>query len=50
MHSRRSKVGDRGVTPGKFRVSTASTSTQLAILPWRYDAEMDTAKSLNASA
>jgi len=31
------------------RFSTASTSTQVAVLPWRYDAEMGTANSLHAS-
>jgi len=29
---------------------TASTSTQVAVLPWRYDAEMGTANSLHTSA
>jgi len=32
------------------RFATASTSTQVAVLPWRYDAEMDTANTLHASA
>jgi len=27
-----------------------STSTQVAVLPWRYDMEMGTANSLHASA
>jgi len=27
------------------RFATASTSTQVAVLPWRYDAEMGTANS-----
>jgi len=31
------------------RFATASTSTQVAVLPWRYDAEMSTANSLHAS-
>jgi len=31
------------------RFATASTSTQKAVLPWRYDAEMGTANSLHAS-
>jgi len=30
--------------------ATASTSMQVAVLPWRYDAEMETAKSLHATA
>jgi len=30
--------------------ATASTSTQVAVLPWRYDAELGTANSLHASA
>jgi len=30
--------------------ATASTSTQVHVLPWRYDAEMGTASSLQASA
>jgi len=32
------------------RFATASTSTQAAELPWRYDTEMGTANSLHASA
>jgi len=32
------------------RFATASTSAQVAVLPWRYDAEMGTANSLQASA
>jgi len=32
------------------RFATASTSTQVAVLPWRYDAEMSTANSLHALA
>jgi len=32
------------------RFATASTSTQITVLPWRYDAEMGTANSLHASA
>jgi len=28
----------------------ASTSTKVAVFPWRYDAEMGTANSLHASA
>jgi len=32
------------------RFATASTSTQVAVLSWRYDAEMSTANSLHASA
>jgi len=32
------------------RFVTASTSTWVAVLPWRYDAEMGTASSLHASA
>jgi len=32
------------------RFVTASTSTQVAVLPWRYDGEMGTANSLRASA
>jgi len=32
------------------RCATASTSIQVAVLPWRYDAEMGTANSLHASA
>jgi len=32
------------------RFATASTSTQAAVLPWRYDAEMGTVNSLHASA
>jgi len=31
-------------------VANASTLTQVAVLPWRYDAEMDTANSLHALA
>jgi len=30
------------------RFATASTSTQVAVLPWRYDADMGTANSLHA--
>jgi len=30
--------------------ATASTSTQVTVLPWRYDAEMGIANSLHASA
>jgi len=30
--------------------ATASTSTQVAVMPWRYDTEMGTANSLHASA
>jgi len=30
------------------RFTTASTSTQVAVLLWRYDAELGTAKSLHA--
>jgi len=30
--------------------ATSSTSTQVALLPWRYDTEMGTANSLQASA
>jgi len=32
------------------RFAIASTSTQVAVLPWRYDAEMVTANSSHASA
>jgi len=32
------------------RFATPLTSTQVAVLPWRYDAEMGTANSLHASA
>jgi len=32
------------------RFATASTSTQVVVLPWRYDAEMGTANLLHASA
>jgi len=32
------------------RFVTDSISTQVAVLPWRYDAEMGTANSLHASA
>jgi len=32
------------------RFSTASTSTQVAVFPWRYDAKMGTANTLHASA
>jgi len=32
------------------RFATVSTSTQVAVLPWRYGAEMSTANSLHASA
>jgi len=32
------------------RFVTVSTSTQVAVLPWRYDAEMGTANSLHALA
>jgi len=32
------------------RFATASTSTQVAVLPWRYDTVMGTANSLHASA
>jgi len=32
------------------RVATATTSTQVAVLPWRYDVAMGTANSLHASA
>jgi len=30
------------------RFATDSTSTQVAVLPWRFDAEMGTANSLHA--
>jgi len=32
------------------RFATALTSTQVAVLPWRYDAEMGTANLFDASA
>jgi len=32
------------------RFATTLTSMQVAVLPWRYDAEMDTENSLHASA
>jgi len=32
------------------RFAAASKSTQVAVLPWRYDAKMGTANSLHASA
>jgi len=32
------------------RFVTVSTFTQVAVLPWRYDAEMGTVNSLHASA
>jgi len=32
------------------RFAIASTSTQVAMLPWRYDAELGTTNSLYASA
>jgi len=32
------------------RFATASTSTQVAVLPWRYDEKMGTANLLHASA
>jgi len=32
------------------RTATASTFTQVAVLPWRYDSEMGTTNSLHASA
>jgi len=32
------------------RFATASTTTQAAVLPWRYDAKMGTANSLHVSA
>jgi len=32
------------------RFTTASTSTQVYMLPWRYDVEMGTANSLHALA
>jgi len=32
------------------RFATTSTSTQVAVLPWRYYAEMGTANSLHTSA
>jgi len=32
------------------RSATASKSTQVAVLPWRYDAKMGTVNSLHASA
>jgi len=31
--------------PNLAQLATASTSTQVAVLPWRYDAEMGTANS-----
>jgi len=31
------------------RFATVSTSTQVAVLPWRYDTELATANSLHAS-
>jgi len=41
--------------PAKFdkrckRFATVSTSTQVAVLSWRYDVEIGTANSLHASA
>jgi len=32
------------------RFATASTSTKVAMLPWRYDAELGTVNSLRTSA
>jgi len=32
------------------RFATASTCTQVTVLPWRYEAELDTAKLLHVSA
>jgi len=42
--------GRPNLTPRCKWLATASTSTQVAVLPWCYDAEMDTANSLHASA
>jgi len=42
--------GRSNLTQRCKRFATDSTSTQLAVLPWRYDAEMGTDNSLHASA
>jgi len=42
--------GRPNLTQRSKRFATASTFTQVAMLPWRYDAEMGTANSLHASA
>jgi len=40
----------KSYTALQTRFATASTSTQVAVLPWRYDTEMGTTNSLHASA
>jgi len=42
--------GQPNLTQRCKRFTIASTSTQVAVLPWRYDAEKGTAKSLHALA
>jgi len=45
------QIPDRpNLTQRYKRFATASTSTQVAVLPWRYNAEMGTANLLHASA
>jgi len=45
------QIPDRpNLTQRCVQFATASTSTQIALLPWRYDVEMGTANSLHASA
>jgi len=46
-----SNLKDRpNLTQRRKRFAIASTSTQVALFPWYYDTEMDTANSLHASA
>jgi len=42
--------GQPNLTQRYKQFATASTSTQVAVMPWSYDAEMGTANSLYASA
>jgi len=42
--------GRPNLTQRYKRFSTASTSTQVAVLPWHYDTEIGNANSLRASA
>jgi len=43
------QIPDRPNTQRCKQFATASTSTQVAVLPWRYDSEMGTANLLHAS-
>jgi len=43
-------IGKIGIANGNGSPTRQHHSTQPAVLPWRYDAEMGTANSLHASA